>query len=333
MKLWFLILAMPMIASAYSPTSQQDCSSLDLRNETLGKVRNQKDVSWCYAFTSADMLAHTFNEAEKISAADIAIGYNQTPVGLFVRWFDLNLLNPKDPILPSLSHQTGFNKISLTKAMQVGWCPERILPSESWSKMSRDKGGWTQAEVPLAQAMLEISALHAIRHSLTPQNIPFYYSFKNVDATVFVQLLQTKNVARVYSSLRKAVCRDDRHPFNYNWKVKMVIKNSKIFSRISEQLEKGRLVALDYDSRILKDSSNRGFKISQLHTSSVVGRRWNESKHTCEFLIRNSYGEDCNSKYDPRYECDSGNLWLNELQMYRSMTSISYMLSGNTKEI
>lgn len=332
MKLLLLGLAMPGMVFAFTPTSQQNCTPLDLRNETLGEVRNQKEISWCYAFTGADMLGHTFNETEKISAADIAIGYNQTRVGLFMRWLDVNLLNRKDPELRSLAHQTGFNKLALIHAMKDGWCPERIFPSEAWTKMSRTPEGWTEAQIPLEQAMLEISAMHDIRNSLTPQNIPYYYSFKNVDAAVFVQLLQTKNVAGIYSSLRKAVCRDDRRPFDYNWKVKMVIKNPRIFSRISEQLETGRVVGLDYDSRILPDSAHRGFKPSELHTSGLVGRRWNQIKNTCEFLIRNSHGKECGVRYDPSYECESGNVWLNESQIYGSMTSIVYMLSGDATQ-
>ncbi|MBA2405971.1 MAG: hypothetical protein H0V66_14440, partial [Bdellovibrionales bacterium] len=88
MKLWILAWALPTLAFAYSPTSQNNCTSLDLRNESLGEVRNQKDVAWCYAFTGADMLGHTFGAREKMSAADMAIGYNQTRVGLFVRWLD-----------------------------------------------------------------------------------------------------------------------------------------------------------------------------------------------------------------------------------------------------
>lgn len=329
MKKFLLILAIPTLAFAYIPTSQQNCTTLDLRNETLGQVRDQHDVSWCYAFAGADMLGHTFNLPEKISAADVAIGYNETRVGRFVRWLDLNLLKRKNPVIRQMPHQNGFNKVSLINTMKDGWCPESVFPSEAWTKMSRTENGWAPEQVPLAQAMIEISALHDIKSSLTTQNAPYYYSFKNIDAPEFVELLQNKSMSGFYSTLRRTVCRDDRHSFDYNWKVKMVIKNARIFSRISEQLETGRLVGLDYDSRILNNSSNRGVKISELHTSSLVGRRWNSENNTCEFLIRNSYGLNCdNSGYDPSYECQNGNLWLGESEIYKNMTSIVYMLSG-----
>ena len=332
MKLFLALLTLPTLAIAFHPTAQKDCSPLDLRNENLGQVRDQHQVAWCYAFTAADMVGYTFNEQEKVSAADIAIGYNQTKLGLFVRWLDLNVIHRKDPITSRVAHQNGFNKLALIKAMNDGFCPERIFPSESWTKMTRTQDGWTQSQSPLDQAMLEIAALHDIKNSLTAENIPYFYHFKNVNAQGFVQMLQTKNVAGFYSALRETVCRDDRRPTDYHWKVKMVVKNPRIISKISEQLEMGRLVGLDYDSRILKDSSTPRLSLSELHTSSLLGRRWNETNNSCEFLVRDSHGTDCSVRYDRRYDCEAGNLWLGESFIYRSMTSIVYMLSGEASQ-
>jgi len=328
MNFWFLALIIPSLAFAFTSTPKPECSTLDLR-ESLGEVRDQKKVSWCYAFTASDMLGHTFNLPEKVSAADVAIGYNETKIGQFVRWLDVNVVNLRDPDLAKLAHQTGFNKAALITSMKEGWCPENIFPSEVWTKMIQTPEGWVEEQVPLHNAMLEIAVLHAERKNLTPQNLPYYYSFKNVGAAEFIELLQNKKVAGFYSALREAVCRDDRRPFDYRWKVKMVIKNPKIFDRISEQLETGRLVGLDYDSRVLTDNSNHGLNISELHTSSLVARRWNEERKTCEFLVRNSHGNACGLKYDPTIDCDAGSLWLSESQIFKNMTSIVFMLSEN----
>jgi hypothetical protein len=328
MKFWILLLSLPTLVWAYTPTSQNDCSALDLRNSNLDQVRDQKQMAWCYAFTGADLLADTFDTDERISAADVAIGYNQTKLGLLVRWLNLNLINRRKPNIAVLAHQTGFNKISLERAMSEGWCPERVFPSESWTKMTRTSHGWQESQVDLDKAMIEIGALHDVRKNLTSDNLPFYYKFKNVDAGQFVKMLQTKNIARFYADLRENVCRDDRKPFNTEWKVKMVLKNPNLFKRVSEQLELGRLVGLDYNSRILQDSSNRGVTFAGLHTSSIVGRRWNGQKNSCEFLIRDSHGEECGEKYDPSYECDAGNVWIPETKIYPSTVSIVYMLSN-----
>jgi hypothetical protein len=81
MRVWFLALLVSQAAVAMTATTKQDCSLLDLRDDFLGEVRNQKKISWCYAFAGADMLAHAYQIPEKISAADVAIAYNETKIG------------------------------------------------------------------------------------------------------------------------------------------------------------------------------------------------------------------------------------------------------------
>lgn len=331
MKKLLILLAVPTIAfGALKKTPEKDCTPIDLRNETLGEVRNQKKVSWCYAFAASDMLGHTFQSQEKMSAADIAIGYNGTKIARLVRWFDANLINRRDQEIQMMAHQTGFNKVALDRAMSNGWCPESVFPSESWVKSTRTASGksaWNNEQVDLRVAMLEIAELHKKRQTLTAENVPFYYSFKNVDAAQFVKLLKNKKLPDFYAGLRQTVCRDDRQPFDRRWKVKMEIKNPKVFSRINAHLNSGRLVGLDYDGTILEDSNYRRMKLGELHTSALVGRRWDPERKSCEFLIRNSYGTECGARYDASYKCEDGNIWLDESLIYPTMTSIVYMLS------
>ncbi len=322
MKFLFIAFLIPSLCLAFSKTKQQDCSSIDLKNEALGATRNQKNVAWCYAFSAADMLGYHYHPSEPISAADVAIAYNETGLGKLVRWFNVKIINSKDDELKRVAHQTGFNKVALTHYMSEGWCPESVFPSEAWTKISQDN---KMEQIPLAQAMLEISSLHDIRSSLTAANLPFYYQFKNVDAEKFISLLQTKSLSGFYSSLRRQVCQNDRLAFSEKRPVKMIVKHPGIFRNLSRQLELGNPVGLDYDSRILENSSHRGLKISELHTSMIVGRRWNTKAKTCEFQIRNSWGQDCSQRYDSTYECHEGHLWLPESNIYPSMTSLVYI--------
>lgn len=323
MKVFLLIFALPLMAQAFSPTSERDCTDLDLRSPSLGNVRDQQDISWCYAFTGSDMLAHTYKSSERISAADVAIGYNETKLGLLIRWFDTTIANRNDEERKLSAHQTGLNKFSLQKTLREGSCPESVFPSEAWIKVTAT----SRKSVPLKQAMLEIAALHQEQSRLTASTLPYFYEFKNVDAKTFVRLIQTKNISTFYQSLREVVCQHDRQPFDIKWKVKMALRHSKVFQTVGQQMELNRLVGLDYDNRILKDSSHRGVSIAKLHTSSFVGRRWNQEHQGCEYLIRDSHGEGCD-KYDPSYKCENGNVWLSEAQIYPNLISIVYMLSG-----
>lgn len=306
-----LFLTLPALCFAYSPTAKDQCQSLDLRNSTLGKVRDQGKIAWCYAFTASDMLGFAFDEASRISAADIALNYNTSFLGRVIDIFSGK----------GIPHETGFTKTALNRSMKEGFCPEEIFPSDNWVKVTADG----EEVIPMPEAMKEIKLLHDRRQELTSSNLPYYFKFRNIGPAEFLSLLQTKNLRRFYTSLRGEVCRDNRVSFPVRWKVKMAFRNKKIFYRINEQLSLGRLVGLDYDARILDNKDHRGVKLSELHTSSIVGRRWDDENNSCEYLIRNSYGESC-SRYDESYECQEGNLWLGESQVYGSMISVVYML-------
>lgn len=322
-------MAIPCLASAsVIKTHPSECTDVDLRNEALGTSRDQKDVAWCYAFTASDMLGYTFDLPEKASAADVAIAYNTTGAGKLVRWLDVNVINRKDEERRQMAHTTGFNKVALDRAMKNGWCPETVLPSEMWVKRTRYESGWVEQSMPLKEAMIEINSLHEQRSKLNAENLPYYYAFKNISTPQsFLDLLKTKRMADFYTNLRTAVCRDDRRPFDYGWKVKMVVKNPRIFKRVNEQLDLGRIVGLDYDSKVLKDKNYRQMKIGSLHTSPIVGRRWNNETNSCQYLIRDSYGQTCDGRYDSSYDCNRGHVWLNESIIYPTMTSVVYMLS------
>lgn len=311
MKKWIFLLLIPAFAYGYIPTSQNECSPLDIRNETLGHVKNQGQISWCFAFTASDMLSYTFDK-QRISAADVALNYNESLVGRIMSTVDPN----------GTPHETGFTKVALIKAMKDGLCPESVFPSEKWIKVTNGK----EEEILMPVAMKEIAELHKKRKELTEKNLPFYFKFKNIDAKNFLSYLQTKHLRNFYQSLRLKACENDRESFDARWKTKMVFRNKGIFRRVNEQLELGRMVGLDYDSRILENRQHRGVKLSELHTSGIVGRRWNEERKSCEFLIRDSRGIQC-TRYDQSYDCHEGQLWLGESEIYGNMTSIVYMLS------
>lgn len=309
---WIFVFMMSSSVWAHQPTHETACSTLDLRSDSLGDVRNQGKVSWCYAFAGADMLEHTFDLPQKISAADIALNYNES---LFGRILDTFLDNGKP-------HETGLNKFSLQKALKDGYCPESVFPSEKWIKVTDGK----EEIVPLREALDSIMQLHRNRKNFTAESMPFYFKFKNVGKPEFYSILQYKGVRRLFNKLRHTACQSDRLSFDKRYKVKMALRHKHIFYRLNQQLDLGRSVGLDYDARILENRDHRGVKVSELHTSVVVGRRWNQDEKSCEYLIRNSYGKDC-KRYDPRYECREGYQWLDESYIYGSMTSIVYMLS------
>lgn len=331
MKWTFVLLALTQWAYAqiFFKTPEKECNPIDLRNEKLEQIRNQKEVAWCYAFTAADHLAYTFNLSETVSAADIAINYNDSDLGLFARWLHQTFgrITRSESENFMMAHQTGFNKVALDRGMRDGYCPERIFPSESWIKMTRVGEDWVETKVNLREAMLAIFNLLKNQDTLTAFNLPFYFHFKNVESPEeFLALIKGSTSSDFYSRLRKEVCKYDRMPFPERYKVSMNLKNTRIFQIMNDQLDSERLVGIDYDSRVLEDHTNRSVSLAELHTSSIVARRWNRTQNECQYLIRDSHGKQC-TRYDSTYECLGGQVWMNESLLYLNLISMVYIHS------
>ena len=260
------------------------------------------------------MLAHALNIHRPISAADIAISYNNTGIARVMSF----LLGGKD----DLPYQTGFNKISLNRVMKQGVCSEDIFPSQKWIKVENGH----QYEVPMPEAMKEIFGLFSFVKKYSPARLPFYYQFKNVDEEKFAELIRLKNMRKFYSHLRLEVCRDDKYHLGANLSAKMIFRHKSIFEEVAKILESGTLVGIDYDGTVLLDHLHQRPSIKELHTSVLVARRWNLNRNQCEYLIRNSHGPSC-EKYDPYYSCERGHIWVGESELFSNLTSLVFLES------
>jgi hypothetical protein len=317
-------------SASYQVTSEKNCSALDLRTPLLEEIRNQKSISWCYAFSAADMLTYTFNLSEKVSAADVAINYNDSDLGTFIRWINTTFSSRRTQSSSEtfmMAHQNGFNKIALERGMRDGYCPERVFPSESWVKMTRDGDRFVESKSDLKPAMLDIYQLIQNQKLLTVENLPYYFHFKNVESPEeFLSLLKGSKPDNFYSKLRTQVCQFDRIHFASTYSVAMELKNGWTFVSMNKNLNLGRLVGMDYDDRITSDHTNRSITMSELHTSAIVGRRWNVLKKECAYLIHDSRGKGCD-RYDPTYECLGGQIWVEESLLFPNIVSTVTILA------
>ena len=321
------LLAITLPVWAFDKSTPQECSPISNQSKLNSDTRNQREIAWCYAFTTADMLGQAFSLPEPVSAADVALRYNKSLAAKIVQFFRRIGNVYEDPIERYLPHQTGFTKIAIERVYKDGWCPESVFPSELWTRNIRSSTGWVQSQVPLKQAFTELLELSRRRDEITVRNLPYFYSFKNIETPeIFVRLLKKGNYENLLQSLRLTACRDDRHLLPERLPVLMAVKGPKIFNRVHKQLEEGGLVGLDYDSRVLEKFKNYGFGLNDLHTSVLLGRQWNTERNECEYLVRDSFGKECKN-YDPGTRCHDGYVWLPETIIYQNMTSIVYQVS------
>ncbi len=100
---------------------------------------------------------------------------------------------------------------------------------------------------------------------------------------------------------------------------------------IDEQLDRGVPVGIDYMVSVTMFSTR---PYGGLHASSIVGRRWNDDRGACEYLVRNSWGPACEPtdgevlggfRPDLLPGCEAGNFWLPYTDLTHSLFGVHYI--------
>ncbi len=293
------------------------CEAVDLRRVFPLKVRDQGDLNWCYAHTAADYLQYAFQIPEAISASDIAIQYH------FHLWPRIRqfFLNEEVP-------QTGLVRVAMGDALESGYCPESSFPSDFWFKVQVKPQGSVSQKVQLSQAISELFELQRwVKAGMfrAPAELPFQYQFSSVSPEQFFDILKTSTHPRLLDSLRKAACSGKRKPFPFfEGRISMGIRGRSAVKTIHRELMSGMPVSIDYFYGVLEHSKNFHRKLEDLHTSLLMGQRFDPVTSECQYLIKDSYGESC-SGYDPSLECQLGYLWVGESALRRALVSIVHL--------
>ena len=87
-------------------------------------------------------------------------------------------------------------------------------------------------------------------------------------------------------------------------------------------LEAQNIASIGIDADVFYDLDIGRKQIN--HRVLVVGRRWNGKDKTCEYHIRNSWGESCDHR-DRRYTCENGHIWLSEENLKKVSQGISFL--------
>lgn len=295
------------------------CPSVDLRQTFPMKVRNQGDISWCYAHTAADYLQFFNRIPEQISAADIAITYNGR------LWPKILRTIRGDQVA-----QYGFVRSALGDALDQGYCPETAFPSDAWQRVTTVSPGNVRVEPQvLSLALVQLFQIHArIRSGSVPgvREMPFHFEFEGVSQERFFEVLRDSERGELLSRLRDAACEGRRRPYPRSIeRISMRFKSGTAFQRIRNHLETGTPVSIDYFDGVLENRKAFKKNLSSLHTSLLMGQRFDPVGKECQFLIKNSFGESCDG-YDSSLNCEQGHLWVGESALRRALVSYVHLI-------
>lgn len=300
----------------------EECSPVDLResHRLTTQVRNQGNISWCYAHTAADLVQYHYNSLP-LSAADIAINYSSVLAAKFIHHL-MNIVTYRGQ-RPTvfMEPQTGFIKYALEQSFEQGFCPRNILPDQTIRKITFESG--TYSEVDYGRAMFDI--LKNIQPAVKRRDTKFdyMYEFPGLPLNNLVTILDRSERQKVFDNVANQICKTHRLHFEKP-QIIQKIRGTQLFTSINQQLDKNNIVGIDYNSALLHDRSKASSSLGSLHTSTIIGKRWNERLLSCEYLVRNSYGPECQN-YDPTYSCEQGNIWIPRQFLEKSIFLITYL--------
>lgn len=296
----------------------EGCTSVDFRQEFPIKMRDQKSLAWCFAHASADNLQFAEGAPVQISAADIAINYGKSSsskiINLFQRWTSKSSSSGDRP------NEYGLAKFASQMIIKQGYCPESYFPSEDWQKVSAN--GQIQS-VEISRATQEIYALAndvKNRKINGPNQLPYFYQFKNINAEIFYNILAKNDKSQVLDHIRMAACDSVRVPFRKDIDVDMKLNFGGMLKAMNQSLSSGQTFSVDLYSQIFSNIDNNKNNLTNLHTVMVYGRKYDAARKQCLYMVKNSYSESC-SGFDPRLNCDKGYLWFPGSVLQKNMTS------------
>lgn len=327
---------------------EKKCSTVDLRNSPgIQGVRNQTATGWCFAYTATDLLS--FKEGRTFSALDTASKYYDR------FYYAISGKNYKELnkigggfVEHALKEQLNSNK---------GLCPESELSSQT-----KNASDYIQILDNL-ESILKETRIRKKSSKYTPSCIPAPASnlgevFKNVSINDIFLTSTKSSLKKFWRNLVNKNCRDKRVHLSKKYKLKVVgrkiskfkykrqMKNKikkndqdgtfygigsgkerdykQFADAIHEQLSKNNIIAIDYDSNVLRDKEIDPSKKPGWHASTIVGRKFNKSRNQCEYIVKNSWGEDCKD-YHNSYSCEKGKIFVPEEDLIKSISRVTYL--------
>lgn len=97
----------------------------------------------------------------------------------------------------------------------------------------------------------------------------------------------------------------------------------QLFSAMDEVLNKKQIVGISYRAQdIFPGFSVSSFNSFANHASTVVARQWNARTLSCDYVIRNTWGESCSSSYGT---CKDGYYSVSEKLIDRAVQTVDYI--------
>ena len=294
--------------------SSGKCSDTIIQNDmvNLQNVRNQDSVGWCYAFTASDLLS--FKLGKRISA-----------VSLYSSGQEI-----ENDIADKSSGNGGDIRSSIEDYINKkgGLCLEEDLPSNDF-KFCVD-----QRYNDFLNNLLTV-----VREKRLDQEINRNKCFGNDLESAFpgANISLIKNHMNRFGTRKLVEFLYDQQCKKLSFKgikLNVVAQNTSRFQKdfimksLDDSISRGEPAGIGYDYNKINAEAGEGG-----HASLVVGRRTNPETGSCEYLVRNSWGKNCEQKEGPGLTCHkncdgngcrySGHFWVSDSRLKDSILGVT----------
>ncbi|QDK42007.1 hypothetical protein DOM21_11225 [Bacteriovorax stolpii] len=291
------------------------CADKINQNEAvnLDNVRNQDTVGWCYAYTAADLLSYRLKK--RISAVSL---YNSGQ-------------EIEQDIKTRESANGGDIKRSIDNYLtkKNGLCLEDDLPSNDF-KFCTDSN-----YSDFLNNLLSSAREKRIEQDLTSNCFgnDIKKAFPGVDVNFIRNHTNRFGAKKLVEALYDNQCKELSFKgyraevisqFTSRYPVDTLMKT------INDQISNGEIIGVGYDYNKVNGEEGTGD-----HGSIVVGRRTNPETGACEYLLRNSWGKNCEQNEGEGLSCHkncdsngcrySGHFWVSESKLKQSISGVTYL--------
>lgn len=306
---------------------QKPCEPVDLRNESLGDVRDQGSIGWCFAYQAADLVSYELGK--RVSARDIAQTHHSHK----------GFKNAKKFI-------GGGNSLLAAKlALEKGVCSEEDFPSDNeeyydvnsklfqleeiFVELEKIKKQWEQENGKQKKPSNSYEAfLRYYKELIAETNESEYqdplcdsfYLIKTILPEVDLGILQEAIAKDTYDTYIKTLFASQCNTKKLS-RPGLEIKVTEVGGETSpldalkvvdkvllSEGKAGKPVGITYPYKMITDQNFLGS--SGLHAGTIVARRPGQNGR-CEYLVRNTWGRT----YKRGLGDEEGNVWVTDAEL------------------
>ncbi len=290
--------------------TEDRCEEAKVSTEHMPKNSNQKQLSWCFAWPTADLIS--FHEKTPVSAYDIAFQYHNDD--------ETREANNKDK--GNTGKKTTEIGGVIINAMNIALGNKGICLESETDYLN---GNW-DANSDLFKLMSDSS--DSFSQYMCIAGLATIQPFNQLDKNI-IDVLDKLSSDKKMAAFLDLTC-NKRHQVKNEyrnlsqWIGRPGVTKDKMINKLDGLLSKGEPVSVTYDHKILTHGENYVGKKAD-HASTVIGRKFNKSSGQCEYLIKNSWGDDVDCQLTSSVKCVKGNYWVNRTSLMQNLNEINWL--------